>query len=132
MKPAVRRPRISSRLVFFLVMTTAVAVAFVYQPSGPTICSSKRVFNVSCPGCGMMRSVCAFAQGRFEESLNYHLFGPLVLGIMVTLWGISIYGLGRKRDYRSPDSPGFNMSLWVALVFLIAYWIARISTGTTP
>ena len=121
-----------ARWAFFLLMAGMVSAAFLYRPSGPSICTSKRLLNFACPGCGMMRSVCAMAQGRFVESVDFHLFGPLVFAVMLTLLGISVFNLVKKRGYRAPDSLSFNASLWVTLVMLIGYWAARTLSGNTP
>ena len=80
----------------------------------------------------MMRSVCAVAQGQVAESIRFHLFGPLAFAVMLTLLGISIYALVTKRAYQAPDSLPFNAAMWVTLVLLIGYWIARTVAGNTP
>jgi hypothetical protein len=79
-----------------------------------------------------MRSVSAFAQGRFEESIRFHLFGPLVFAAMLALWVAALAGVIRGRDYRAPDSPAFNGALGVTLILLLGYWAARTATGTIP
>jgi len=119
--------------VFPLVMTALLAGAFLARvEGGPPLCASKRLFGVSCPGCGMMRSVTAFAQGRFEDSIRYHLFGPLAFAVILALWVAALVGAVRQRGYQAPNHPAFNGSLFVALVLLLGYWAARMATGTTP
>jgi len=118
---------------FLGTMTALLAAAFVVPPGeGPALCLSRRVFRFPCPGCGMMRSVSAFAQGRFGDSIRYHLFGPLVFASMAALWVAALAGVIRRRDYRAPDSPAFNGTLGVTLVLLLGYWAARAATGTIP
>lgn len=132
MEPAGRTASSKGRWLFFLFMAGMVLTACLYSPVGPSICTSKRLLNFACPGCGMMRSVCAVAQGRFVESIRFHVFGPLVFAVMLTLLGISIFNLVKKREFRAPDSPSFNAALWVTLVLLLGYWGARVITRTTP
>lgn len=118
---------------FLAAMTALLAAAFLLPPGrGPALCLSRQVFGLPCPGCGMMRSVSAFAQGRIEESIRFHLFGPLVFAALLALWGAALAGAIRRRDYRTPDSPAFNAALGVALVLLLGYWAARAFTGTIP
>ncbi len=117
-----------ARWAFFLLMAGMVSAAFLYQPSGPSICTSKRLLNFACPGCGMMRSVCAVAQGRFVESVDFHLFGPLVFAVMLTLLGISVFAgyrvtldLDRRRltlDMRTDDPSGESF-WWVSGQMLV-------------
>ncbi len=129
------RARIGSvnRWIFLGTMTALLAGAFLVRAEGgPALCASKRLFGISCPGCGMVRSVTAFAQGRFGESLRYHLFGPLVFGAAAALWVAAMAGVLRRREYRAPDTPAFNAALSVALILLLGYWIGRMATGTTP
>jgi len=121
------------RWAFLGTMTALLAAAFLVRAEGgPAICTSKRLFGISCPGCGMVRSVTACAQGRFADSIRYHLFGPLVLAVMAALWGAALAGVVRRREYRSPDTPAFNSALGVSLVLLLGYWAARMAAGTTP
>src|SRR5262245_27146856 len=119
------------RVAFFLVTTGLLAAAFLYRPTGPSICATK-LAGFSCPGCGLVRSVTSFARGRFAESVELHLFGPLAFATMAALWGIAAWGLARGRDYRAPTSPAFASTLGGTLVLLLGYWAARVATGTVP
>ena len=112
--------------------TLFLLAAMLYRPKPPSICFSRTVGGIACPGCGLVRSVTSLARGNWKESLRYHLFGPLVLAAGVVLWGISIHGLIRGRSYRMPDSPQFHCVLVVSLVILAGYWLARLGTGNTP
>ena len=121
------------RLVFFAIMSGLLAAVLLYDPrGGPATCTSRVLFGLPCPGCGMTRSVTAMARGRLAESLEVHLFGPLVLAVMSAVWGISLAGLLRGRGFRLPGTPAFNVTLVVTLVLLLGYWAARMATGTLP
>ena len=120
------------RWSLFGVMTVALVAAFLWTPQGQAVCGSKRFFGVSCPGCGLTRSVTAFAQGRIDESLQFHLFGPLALAVMATLWVVAVAAIARRRDVRSPHSTAFSATLATSLVLLVGYWLARVATGTLP
>lgn len=119
------------RVAFLLVMSALLGAAFAYRPAGPPLCSSK-LLGFSCPGCGLVRSVTAFAQGRFAEAVGLHLFGPPAFAVLAALWAIAAWGLARGRDYRAPASPAFASTLGGTLILLLGYWAARVATGTVP
>jgi hypothetical protein len=120
------------RFVPLAVVTAILAAAFLWRPAGPSLCGVKQLSGLSCPGCGMIRSVTAFAQGRPEESIRYHLFGPLVLAALVVLWGALAAALVRGRPWRAPATPAFRATMAVALLLLVGYWGARVAAGAAP
>ena len=120
------------RYGLLFVTTLFLLVAALYRPTPPSLCFSRSAAGIACPGCGLVRSVTSLARGNWNESIRYHLFGPLVLAVGVVLWGISIQGLIRGRSYRMPDSPQFHSLLVVMFVLFIGYWLARLGTGNTP
>lgn len=131
-RPAFSRRR-ANRAVPLLLLSTLLVAALIYRPGGIgfTICAVK-LLGFSCPGCGMVRSVSSFAQGQFEESLRYHLFGPLAFGVMVVLWGAALYAFFRGMALRLPQTPLFSAVLALTLILFIGYWLARVATGTVP
>lgn len=120
------------RALFFLVVSAIVLGVFVGRVPETTLCYSRALFGIPCPGCGMGRSLVHLAQGRIGESLRFHLFGPIVLGVLATLWGVSLYACRRGRPYRIPNNPAFNGTLCAAMILLLGYWAARLATGTVP
>ncbi len=133
LEPSACAPSRARRAIPLLVFSALLAAALLYRPGWPgfTICGAK-LAGFSCPGCGMVRSVSAFAQGRFDDSLGYHLFGPLVFAVIVALWGAALYAFLCGLDLRTPNSPLFNAVLTLALILLVGYWLARVATGTVP
>ena len=120
------------RYGLLVVTTVFILAAAFYRPEPPSVCFSRTVSGVSCPGCGLVRSVTSLARGGVSDSVRYHLFGPLVLVAGIVLWGISLYGLVRRRSYRLPDSPQFHSVLAISVVLFLGYWVARLGTGSTP
>jgi hypothetical protein len=52
----------------------------------PESCMSYSVFGVSCPGCGLTRSIIELSRGHFASSLHYHRLGWLMaLAIVLQL-----------------------------------------------
>ena len=44
----------------------------------PELCGSRLLYGVTCPGCGLTRSVIALADGDLAASLRYHRIGWLM------------------------------------------------------
>lgn len=68
-------------LPFFLCISpdAKAELTFLGLPL-PGACLSKRLFGVSCPGCGLTHAFVLIAHGRFRESLNFNRVGlPLYL-----------------------------------------------------
>lgn len=61
-------------------------------------CPLKWMTGVPCPTCGMTRSFLALAQGHLEQSLTYHLFGPLLfIGFVVAFIHVFVELVTQKR-----------------------------------
>jgi hypothetical protein len=79
-----------------LVCLAALAGSFVYGPyvhGGPALCVSRALVGLPCPGCGLTRSFCALARGDVVGALRYHVFGPLVYVLFVSvsvLWSAEL------------------------------------------
>jgi len=67
-------------LPFVLETNGETKVELVYNGgvSLPMLCTSKALFGVDCPGCGLTRSVVHFSHGRFHDSWRMHQLGWLM------------------------------------------------------
>lgn len=88
----------------------------------PTVCPSRRLFGVSCPGCGMTRSVTHLLHGRWSESLSTHrlgwlLFAAVVFQIPYRTWRLS----GRTSRFDGPRVA--EILLWAFLALLVINWL---------
>ena len=85
------------RLQFVALL--GVVAAILALPSnglGMNICWSRFIFHVSCPGCGVTRSMIAFAHGNFRESFLFHPAGHLIFIYLILVLfqrGSSLFGL---------------------------------------
>ncbi len=71
----------------------ALAVVLPYSPGDrllsiggqtlPTLCLSRSVLGISCPGCGLTRSWVALAHGDIDGSLRDHPLGALVMAYLL-------------------------------------------------
>ena len=64
----------------------------------PTLCFSRRLLGVDCPGCGLTRSVIYLMHGRWAESLEIHRLGWFVFLIIVSQVPYRIWRL-RYREH---------------------------------
>ena len=121
------------RAIAFVVLTGALAVAALWRPQGPSVCMSKNLLNVSCPGCGMTRSVTSTAHGDFKAAFKFHAFGPFILGVGAIAWILLAAGLVTNKNLL-PDlnSRGVTFGIVGWLVLLILYWIVRLILHATP
>jgi hypothetical protein len=123
------------RAIAFVALTAAITAAFLYRPSSnaPPVCMSKRMLGVSCPGCGMTRSVTAAARGDLASALRFHAFGPLLLAGALAVWALLAVALAGDRR----TLPDLSRPFWTYVVVgffaaLVVYWLARLAMGATP
>jgi hypothetical protein len=85
---AVLRARWFADAALLAICLTILALAAAIQPSTemlslfgheiPVLCTWRRLTGMSCPGCGMTRSLVFLAHGRPIEAFEMNVFGPLV------------------------------------------------------
>lgn len=93
----------------------------------PELCSSRRMFGLSCPGCGLTRSIVSAVHGHVRESWTFHPVGLITLGILLAqvplrIWQFTAAHTGRRIF----DTTKFD--LWLLLswqVALFTVWCAR-------
>ena len=125
----VERP---SYILYFLGLTGILVLAVLWTPTddGPTICYSKALFDVSCPGCGLTRSVAALVKGEVGASVQYHALGPVFLAIIIWLWGLLGWCLIKNKPM--PPLKKFHWPAVALIVAMVGYWIIRATQGTLP
>jgi len=64
----------------------------------PTMCGSRLLFGMDCPGCGLTRSFVALAGGDLGESLRYHRLGWLLALAVVGQIPYRLYKLRELRE----------------------------------
>ncbi len=123
------------RAIAFVALTAGLTVVFTWRPSAamPSSCMSRNLLGVSCPGCGMTRSVTSAAHGEFAASLRLHAFGPFVLAAGLIGWGLLAATLVTDHDYL----PDINEKKWTyvivgSFVLLVVYWLIRLILRATP
>ncbi len=96
-----------------------------------SICLSRRLLGLPCPGCGMTRALAHLAKGEWRAALAAHPFAPvlaaeLLLGWLA--WGVRLRKLGERIG--SPDWAAPLLLSNAAL--LLALWMGRLAAGALP
>jgi hypothetical protein len=113
---------VGSALVFRVPSNDRVELAGLDGVPMPSMCLSKSMFGIDCPGCGLTRSLLCFFQGDFANSLALHRVGWIMAVAVVLQFPYRIWALVRKQDYplgkRFPEVFGF-----ILIVLLIGNWL---------
>jgi hypothetical protein len=96
-------------------------------------CPILHLTGVPCPTCGMTRSFTAIAQGRWEQAVSFHLFGPILFllfsGIVVHLsvelttqhrWTTFYTRLINRRDFQILSITAY-LGYYFARLFVVGY-----------
>jgi Protein of unknown function (DUF2752) len=63
----------------------------------PIVCPLRRFFGISCPTCGMTRSIVFLVQGRLADSFAVHRLGWLIFALIVLQIPYRMWCLATKR-----------------------------------
>lgn len=112
-----------------LVAWTALAY---WRPSNDirySVCLSRRVMNLPCPGCGFTRAAAHLAKGEWAHSLRMHPLASFVAlqGLLIWLvWGVLLI--------RGRNIPLGWVNPWLIChaALFVALWAYRWVSGTLP
>lgn len=124
---------VTSVLLVLPLVLTYVLPGLRPGTSGPALCMSKQLFHISCPGCGLTRSVCATMRLDLASAIRLHLLGPVFILIFASIWVLAAAGLTTGRNLLpDPGSRASGIGGIMLVTSMIGYWIIRIVTGTLP
>jgi Protein of unknown function (DUF2752) len=88
----------------------------------PVVCPLRRCFGMSCPTCGMTRSMVFLVQGRLAESWAMHRLGWLIFGLIVLQIPYRIWCLSTRRSaaYRPRLT---ELSFAALMLLLVVNWL---------
>lgn len=132
--PAARH-EVRSWLLAGCLGAAGLALLHFWTPSEEvrsSICLSRRLLGLPCPGCGMTRALAHLAKGEWRAALAAHPFAPvlaaeLLLGWLA--WGARLWGQG-GRPIEPPDWAAPLLLSNAAL--LLALWMGRLAAGALP
>lgn len=131
-RPARRRRHIEMLIVAVVVVVGAfvlrvrpdrrVEVRFVPGLPLPETCLSRSLFGVTCPGCGLTRSVVALAQGDGATSWAMHRLGWLMAVSILAQFPYRLYCLAA-----GDCGPALRKACvafgWLLIVLLVGNWV---------
>ena len=95
-----------------------------------SLCLTRRVFGLPCPGCGLTRGVAHLLQGNLARAMTLHPLAPLATADAAVgwgLWGLTLYGLATP-----PPARTVRLVLLAQLAVFVALWLGRLASGTAP
>ena len=83
------------RLVSYLVILVALPIFFLCLPAtyfdhGQSLCPSKALLDIECPGCGITRGIQHLIHFDFHAAWEYNKLSFFVLPLFGYLWGKEI------------------------------------------
>ena len=133
-------PLLWLHVVFFCMGLSVIGMSFLMRASGPTsvylpgasfampeVCTSKRIFGVPCPGCGLTRSFIAISHGQFGRAWGFNpasfVLYPFVFAQIP--WSAMQVWLIRTRGYGVHVPYIHFLPLAVAIVLLVQ-WLLKL------
>ncbi len=116
---------VASAVVFRVPTNDRVELAGMAGLPMPSLCMSKSLLGIDCPGCGLTRSLLCFFQGQFARSLALHPLGWVIAVAVLLQFPYRILALVRKQDYPLGKwlPQGFGYTL---IVLLVANWVVSL------
>lgn len=96
------------------------------------VCTSRRVFGVSCPGCGLTRSFAATARGDYRAAFRCNPMGPILFVICLAQVPYRLteyFGLGHSIGWWNAVRRRLHLLTWFIVAGLVGQWLARVIAG---
>lgn len=96
------------------------------QAPMPELCSSRMLFGVDCPGCGMTRAFISISHGDFRRAWHFNPGSFFVYLLIVGQIPWQAFQLWRIRQGKLPiQSNWVYLVPAVAIIMVLAQWIIR-------
>lgn len=106
---------------FFFILWIAAHFFNVIQDL--PLCGLRMLFGARCPGCGLTRSVLLAVQGHWQQSVQFHPLGVVMLGLLL------VWPFAEWRAERLSQQHSSQLRLLVMLVLALAFllvWLLRL------
>ncbi len=115
------------RIVWILILGSFLVFPFLTD-HGDTglVCQFHKMTGLSCPTCGMSRSLYELVHLHIAASFRFHLFGPVVYLVAVMLFlKLSLeLALGTRLTPGISNNIYCRVILWTVIMWVI-YWLVR-------
>lgn len=111
------------------VVLLVAAFLLPLEGLGFDLCWFHNSVDLPCPGCGMTRSLIHLAHGEWSEAVRYHVFGPLVWGLV---WVSALLELGgeglraRTRAWLDAREPAARLVYRSIIGAFITFGVIRL------
>ena len=116
---------------FWAILLAAFLIFPFLTPSGDTgfvTCRFHELTGLSCPTCGISRSLDALVHGHLAESFRMHLFGPVIYLIALGLFvKVTVAGVTGKNLVTTVTGNRVKQILAIFAGLWIVYWLARMA-----
>lgn len=82
---------------FPLILTILVILPSNYFDKGESICLSKQLFNKTCYGCGMTKSIQHLIHLEWFKSIEYNKLSPFVFLTLISMWIFKLYKIANLK-----------------------------------
>ncbi len=138
--PASVRSQIYLHLLFLSLATTVMVMSFVMRyESGtrvflpgftsaiPSMCSSRVLLGIDCPGCGLTRAFIAISHGQFSAAWKFNPASFAVYAFVAVQIPWHLMQLSRIRHLRPPIESSVVYLAPIGLVIvLFVSWLIRL------
>ena len=84
------------KIILLLTEITFIYLIFIKQITIP--CASKKIFNLSCPACGLTRAFKSLLKLDITKALNYNILSIPILIFLIIINITLVYDLITNRD----------------------------------
>ncbi|GEM_PF-1492535 len=117
--------------LFTRILVLGILVLFLLFPfmtqSGrtPWVCVFHETTGLSCPMCGMSRSLWALTHFHIKEAFEFHIFGPVIYLTAVGSLFCILYDLVLGKSISRKIYRNIRKFIFPVVILWILYWLVR-------
>jgi hypothetical protein len=106
-------------LVFSLLLDEEEGLLYLFGYKWPHRCPLYETVGINCALCGLTRSFCSLAHGNWQQSIKFHVLGPIIFTFICFQIPYRIYGVIIHPRAINIRLLKINLSLTVTISILI-------------
>ena len=111
----------NKRLIIFFLLLSIFLLLILFGLKFN--CPIKSIFNISCPGCGLTRSITSLLQLNILDRLYYNILGIPLFLFFITSYLLIVIDIIKKRNYLQSFLHKLSKYYLVIIIFLIITFI---------